>query len=185
MRRNNVVIYNIPEESEGHGVYDCSGFVQNFLKQHMKMDAADKFEIERAHRSPTGPPRDRKVRPITVKFLRYQDRVATLKQASKVLKNSPYRGNNIYVSDDVTETVRKDRKRLVRIKKLIKATQPGKRVFIPNVVPAVLLCEDDAGTLMRFKPGEFVPGIPAHHQPVDQGIDQGHSSAAENTVMME
>ena len=103
LRRNNVVMHNIPEEAEGRDNYDCSTFVRDFLQNHMKMEDAGSYEIERAHRSPTGPRRDGPTRPIHVKLLRYPARAAILKQAPRSLKNHPYHGNNIFISDDVTE----------------------------------------------------------------------------------
>ena len=103
LRRNNVVMHNIPEEAEGRDNYDCSSFGRDFLQNHMKMEDADSYEIERAHRSPTGPRRDGRTRPIHVKLLRYPARAAILKQAPRSLKNHPYHGNNIFISDDVTE----------------------------------------------------------------------------------
>lgn len=163
LRRNNIIFHNIPEESEGRDNYDCSTFVKDFLVNHMKMEDAGNYEIERAHRSPTGPRRDGRIRPIHVKLLRYPDRVAILKQASS-LKDNPYHGNNIFISDDVSVAVRKQRKQLVRVKKLLQQKHPGKRVFIPHVVPAVLLREDSNGELVRVRPGEFVD--------IDDGSDE-------------
>ena len=88
-------------------------FVRGFTMNHMDLGGdEDSWEIERAHRSPTGPPRENRVRPIHVKFLRYQDRVKILKAASSKLKDNPFtppnslRSSNVYISDDVTEIVR-------------------------------------------------------------------------------
>ena len=152
-------MHNVPEESEGRDNYNCSTFVIDFLRDHMKLEDADNVEIERAHRTPTGPRRAGRTRPIHVKLLRYPDRVSILKQAPRTLKNNPFHGNNIFISDDVTEAVRKQRQQLVRVKKLLQQKHPGKRVFIPHVVPAVLLREDTNGKLVRVRPGEFLPGL--------------------------
>jgi len=73
LRRNNIVMHNVPEGSEGENVYDCTDFVRQFLTDHMKTEDAENWEIERAHCSPTGPPRMGRVRPIHVKFLRYAE----------------------------------------------------------------------------------------------------------------
>ncbi len=68
--RNNIVMYHIPKGSEGR---DCMEFVTNFLSDHMKIRDAEHFEVQRAHRSPTGPTRNCYVRPIHANFLRYKD----------------------------------------------------------------------------------------------------------------
>ena len=161
LRRNNIVLHNIPEETEGKGTYDCSDFVRGFIMNHMDLGGdEDSWEIERAHRSPTGPPRENRVRPIHVKFLRYQDRVKVLKAAPSKLKDNPFtppnslRSSNVYISDDVTENVRRQRKKLVTLKKKIQEKWPGKKVFIPPVVPAMLLRETEDGKLIRMYPGD-------------------------------
>ncbi len=159
---NNVVIYNIPEGAEGSNVYDCSDFVKKFVVEHMRIEEASQWEIERAHRTPTGPPRLGRIRPIHVKFLRYKDRLTILKAAPKKLKGNPYHMENnprsytVFISDDVTEKVRKERKQLAVLKKKVQEKWPGKRVFIPYVVPPVLLREDDSGSLIRMKPGDVL-----------------------------
>ena len=86
-RRNNIVLHNVPEGAEE--AHDCSDFVKNFIINHMKVEHESKWEIERAHRSPTGPPSSNRVRPIHVKFLRHADRVEVLKAAPKKLKDNP------------------------------------------------------------------------------------------------
>lgn len=158
LRRNNIVMHNVPEGAEGIEKNDCSEFVCKFLSEHMKIEDAKHFEIERAHRSPTGPPRDGHIRPIHVKFLRYKDRANVLKMAPRTLKDNPFKGRNIFISDDVTETVRKQRKKLLEMKRQIQIRFPGKRVFIPPVVPAILLREGDNGKLLRMKPGDVLEG---------------------------
>jgi hypothetical protein len=126
----------------------------------MNIKEATDWEIERAHRSPTGPPQQGRVRPIHVKFLRYNDRATTLKKAPMALKDNPFktegnaRGNKVYITDDVTESVRKQRRKLMVLKRRIKADYPDRTVFIPPVVPAILLREDDSGKLVRMKPGD-------------------------------
>lgn len=166
MRRNNIILHNIPEEAEGKGVYDCASFVKDFIVNHMGLISdsteSERWEIERAHRTPTGPPRQNRTRPIHVKFLRYQDRVLVLKAASTKLKDKPFSptGSNmsklVYISDDVTESVRKQRKKLVAMKKKIKEQWPERKCFIPPTVPAVLLRENEEGKLVRVLPDDVV-----------------------------
>ena len=84
-----------------------------------------------------------------------------LKAAPKKLKNNliVVRGkqSNVYVSDDVTAKVRKERKILVALKKRVQVKYPGKKVFIPPTVPAVLLRENERGKLIRMYPGDTLP----------------------------
>ena len=84
-----------------------------------------------------------------------------LKAAPKKLKDNPIvvRGNqsNVYVSDDVTAKVRKERKILVVLKKRMQLKYPGKKVFIPPTVPAVLLRENERGKLIGIYPGDTLP----------------------------
>ena len=62
----------------------------------------------------------------------------------------------MFISDDVTEKVRKERKQLAVLKKKVQEKWMGKRVFIPYLVPPVLLREDDSGSLIRMKPGDVL-----------------------------
>ena len=47
-KRKNVVLWNVPEGSEGGK--SCSEFVTNFWKNHVKVTNADSFEIQRAYK---------------------------------------------------------------------------------------------------------------------------------------
>ena len=165
-RRNNIILHNVPEKAEGD---DCAGFVQDFIKTHMELETdsngTDGWEIDRAHRS--GPPQQRNNKPriIFVKFLRYQDRVKVLKAAPKKLKDRafiPKQGSKtpsrVYISDDVSERIRKQRQTLVVLKKKIKERWPERKVFIPPTVPAILLRENEGGQLVRMLPGDKFPG---------------------------
>jgi len=81
-KRNNLVFFNIPENSESG---DCVAFIQNFIAEHMGITSEEdqKLEIERAHRTPPGKPREGKPpRPIHVAFLRYTDKMSVLKNTS-------------------------------------------------------------------------------------------------------
>ncbi|XP_072043438.1 uncharacterized protein [Amphiura filiformis] len=156
LRRNNVIFHGIPEGAEGTNAKNCVNFIQSFMNNHMKIEDAETWEIERAHRSPSGSQHGR-TRPIFVKFLRYENRVEVLRQAPEKLKDNEFkfRGQSarIYVSDDVTYIVRQDRKKLTELKKAIKTKFPKRKVFIPPVVPAILLRENSAGGLVRVALG--------------------------------
>ena len=89
-------------------------------------------------------------RPIHVKLLRYTDREQILRSAPKSLKGKQYRGNSVFISDDVTARVRADRAKLkVEQNKLRK---DGKFALIPWSVPAYMLVKDGEGKLKRLYP---------------------------------
>jgi len=154
LRRSNVIFYGVPEGAEGDGYGSCERLIRSLIVDHMGLYDPNNWEIERAHRSPTGPPRaNGNIRPIVVKFLRYQNRVEVLRQAPRKLKDNDFQSAKIYVSDDVTSTVRQERKKLIELKKSIRAKFPTRKVFIPPTVPAVLLRENSAGKLVRVALG--------------------------------
>ena len=116
-RRNNIVIWNVPEGSEK------DTFMVEFVKRsllidlidHMKLEGAENIEIMRAHRTPTAIRRDAsKPRPIHVYLLKYTDRQYILANAAKCLKENQYDGSSLYISDDVTKDVREQRKEAER-----------------------------------------------------------------------
>ena len=110
-RRNNVVIWNVPEGSEDG--MRMTEFIKYLLNDHMKLEEAEEIEIMRAHRTPTTRNRDQlKSRPIHVYLLRYTDRQFILANAAKTLKDNPYKGSKLYISDDVTKEIREQRKLL-------------------------------------------------------------------------
>ena len=89
-KRNNLVIWNIPERAEEGK--SCEEFVKEFIGNHMNMPNAEAIEIERAHRTP--PSRSfgnsMKPRPIHVKFLRYGNRQMVLKNAKLHTEEKKY-----------------------------------------------------------------------------------------------
>ncbi len=141
-RRNNVVFWGIPEKSEKSA--DCCDFIKDFISNHMKVENSVDIEIERAHRSPMGTVArsvgHKQPRPIHVRFLRYSDRELVLRNAGKYLKDNLFKGSKVFISDDVSESVRKDRKKLIKLRN--KLRDDGKFALIPWTVPAVLLVKD-------------------------------------------
>ncbi|XP_072023244.1 uncharacterized protein [Amphiura filiformis] len=140
-RRNNLVFWGIPENSENSP--DCCGFMEDFIVNYMQVENGENIEIERAHRSPMGKMAAQQAirrgapRPMFVKLLRYPDREVLLKSASKYLKDKEYRGEKIFITDDVTQAVRAERKQLIGLRK--KLIKEGKYAFVPWTVPACLL----------------------------------------------
>lgn len=111
-KRNNVVIWGLKEETEKE--YDS---LELFLAHHLfenHMGIKD-IEVMRAHRTNI---KERAAtakatpRPIHVYLLRYTDKGKILKAASSTLKGKEFHDCQIFISDDVTKSVRKDRAKL-------------------------------------------------------------------------
>ena len=146
-RRNNVVFWGFPESVEEPA--DCKKLISEFLETQMDLK---NIEMDRAHRSPMGkfnPNTGRRgPRPIHVKFLRYSDREEVLRTAPKALKDKRFKGQKIFVSDDVSESVRKDRKKLITLRN--KLRNEGKFASLLWAVPACLLTKNADGTFKRI-----------------------------------
>lgn len=135
-RRNNLVFYGVPE-----GPRSCEYIIKNeILANLMELDVTD-VEIERAHRTPGGPEPsdpDKQPRPIHVRFQRFSDREGVLHSAKK-LKGKSLGGNSIYISDDVSSSVRNSRKCLRRQLDKIRQRNDVKYAYIPWTVPAAII----------------------------------------------
>ena len=104
------------------------------LQRHMKLET--KIEVMRAHRSSfrRNPPENEtpKPRPIHVYLLRYTDKVNLLKVAASKLKDNKYKESMIFISDDVSKSVRDDRLKLKKnYLQEIKARPEVQFAFIP------------------------------------------------------
>ena len=138
-RRNNIVLHNVPEKSEGETA-DCSDFVCQFVAESLGISH---LEIERAHRTPMGRPGNTrnhgqgdKPRPIHVRFLKFRDREAVLRAASSKGKALKINDKRIYVSDDVHPSTRKEHK--ILIKKVYELRDAGHFAFVPWSIPRVI-----------------------------------------------
>ena len=118
------------------------------------MENSEDVLIERAHRSPMGKvarmKADRRGTPrlIHVKFLRYGDRDVVLRSAPRCLKDNLYEGSRVFVTDDVSEKVRSERKKLIPIRNTMR--KDGKFALVPWTVPASLLTKLPDGTLKSY-----------------------------------
>ena len=153
-RRNNFIIYNIPEDAEGET--PCEDFMADLLENHMKIKtrpgAKYPIIIERAHRL-GDKKRAQKPRPMIAKVLNWRDRQYIMKTAPAILKESKYRNNSLFVGDDVSANVRKQRKRLAEHMK--KLRDDNQFACIPFAVPPVLLTKDKDGKLVRVFPKDL------------------------------
>ena len=154
--RNNVMIWGIPEGSEVS--MNMKEFVLDFFLNFMKIEhdaSKHDIEIERAYRSPAGKcinnsrtdskPRPR---PIHVKLLRYRDREKILRAAPKCLKDKVYQDSKIFITDDVSKKVRRDRQALMSERN--KLRKEGDFAVVPWSVPACLLVRAQNGKSQRL-----------------------------------
>ena len=115
------------------------------------------IEVMRAHRTNVNQratdANNSTVRPIHIYLLRYSDKVQILKAAASALKDNPFLDSQIFISDDVSKNVRKDRAKLRKdYLKGIKERSDVEFAFIPWSVPAQILFKDrNFSKLKSFK----------------------------------
>ena len=151
-KRNNIVIWGLREDAEKE--YESLEFflAHNFFENHMGIED---IEVMRAHRTNV---KERaaaaaKPRPIHVYLLRYTDKLKILKAAAKALKDKVFFESQIYISDDVSKSVRNDRAKLRKdYLKEIQEKEDVEFAFIPWSVPAQILYKKVSTTkLSSFK----------------------------------
>ena len=172
-RRNNLVLYNMPEGVEDTGYIledgatdnqqDCTNasttpasyaaaaagtkappnvpihrFVETFILRHFGLHV----EVEAAHRTntrkaPTGDDTAR-ARPRLIHFrcVRRYDREAILRAAPVKLKMKTFKGNSIFISDDIDPATRAQHQQLVPILREMRLKKHF--AFIPWSVPRVI-----------------------------------------------
>ena len=112
-KRNNVVFWNIPEGTEDEST--CEELIRDILVNHMNLERD--IDIMRAHRTTIKNRQSRRngeqlSRPIHAALLRYPDKQFILRNVATKLKDNPYEGAKIFISDDVSKGVREERKKL-------------------------------------------------------------------------
>ena len=112
-KRDNIVIWNIPEGAEKDS--SCLELVNKIFYEHMSLQEG--IEVMRAHR--TNIKRRENAtrgaslpRPIHVYLLRYTDKEYVLRNAASKLRDNPFQEGNLYISDDVSKSVREERQKL-------------------------------------------------------------------------
>ena len=115
------------------------------------------IEVMRAHRTNVNQratdANNSTVRPIHIYLLRYSDKLQILKAAASALKDNPFLDSQIFISDDVSKNVHKDRAKLRKdYLKGIKERSDVEFAFIPWSVPAQILFKDrNFSKLKSFK----------------------------------
>lgn len=155
-QRNNIVIWGLKDGAKAtHNSLEDFLRVE-FFEKHMQLE---NIEVMRAHRTnvnqrATGA-NTSTVRPIHIYLLRYSDKVQILKVAASVhvLKDNPFLDSQIFITDDVSKNVRKDRAKLRKdYLKGIKERSDVEFAFIPWSVPAQILFKDrNCSKLKSFK----------------------------------
>ena len=149
-RRNNIILYNIPENSEERPS-DCASFVQSFIHDFMKVTSSEgsPIEVERAHRGRGR--NDGKPPPIFARILNWKERQGILREAPRILKEKRYNDlHKIGITDDVSQKERQKRKELMPQRE--KLRKEGKYAIIPFKVPAVLIYKDEYGHFKTIHP---------------------------------
>ena len=145
-RRNNIVLFNIPEGMEGS---DCAAFVKGLLAEAITdpavLRSAD--EIQRAHRtgkksSATTPSRGQKARPrpIHVGYSSYIAKEKSKKSLRELFKSKKFGPNDtsFFVSDDYSRKVQQLRKE--KVPELKRLRKEGKRAYL--AYPAEIRIQD-------------------------------------------
>ena len=143
-KRNNVVIWGLNEGDEK----DCN-FVEEFLKEELfsKHMGLGNIEVMRTHRTKinqaSASANAPQPRPIHVYLLRYPDKGRILKAATNTLKDNPSCDSQIFISVDVSKSVRSERAKLRKHHlKQFKEREGVQFVFIPLSFPAQILYKE-------------------------------------------
>ena len=129
-RRNNIVLYNVPEKLEGG---DCAGFVQSPLQEARPgTEAAQKpAGIQRAHRTGLESSGNKtRPRPIHVGFSTYLEKEKCRRVLLDLFKRKKFGKEEVrlFVSDDFSQKVRKMRKE--KIPELMRLRKEGKIAYL-------------------------------------------------------
>ena len=141
-RRNNIVLFNVPEKSEGA---DCAKFVHNLLNEAGCPDVRD--AVQRAHRSGRlSREQNPRPRPIHVGFSTYLAKEEARKSLIEFFKNKKKTDNQtrLFVSDDFSRRVQALRKE--KLPQLINLKKEGKIAFM--VYPATIRIRDKLPELL-------------------------------------
>ena len=114
-RRNNAIFFGIPEGSE-QNPSNCRDFISNTLMKFIDPEGnLPDIDIQRAHRTPTGPPRtdQSKPRPIHVLFGQFQHKELTRNAAINTFKAKKFKNSKLFVADDLSKRVQDKRKKML------------------------------------------------------------------------
>ena len=130
-KRNNVVIWGVEEGSEREFNSLFQGHMK--LEREVEVIRAHKINIKRNDRTIASP----KPRLVHLYLLRDTDKMYIMKSAVNKLKDNKYKNSPIFISNDLSKTVREERAKLRKANlPKIKAKANVLFAFIPCSVPA-------------------------------------------------
>ena len=141
-RRNNLIIFNLPEGTEGH---DCAKFVTSILQT--KCNIRD-ITIQRAHRtgkiSNSRSVAQSKPRPIHVGFSHFVEKEQCRKALLELFKEKKFNDSRLFVSNDYSLKVQRLRKE--KLPELRRLQAEGKEAFM--VYPAQIKIRNGHGQVV-------------------------------------
>jgi len=156
-KRNNIVLWGLKESVEAAHNFFESFLKVEFFEKHMQLQ---NIEVMRAHRTNVSqrataenPSPARPIHICLLRYSRYSDKVQILKVAASALKDNLFLDSQIFISDDVSKNVRKERAELRKSHlKGIRERDDVEFVFTPWSVPAqILFKEKNCSKLKSFK----------------------------------
>ena len=131
-RRNNIVIFNLPEGIEGA---NCLAYFQSMLRENCNTDAA----IQRAHRS--GKPGGDKPRPVHIGFAFFPEKEMCRKALSELFRQKKFGSAKLFVSNDFSRKVQQLRKE--QMPEVRRLRDQGINAFL--TYPATIKIRDPSG----------------------------------------
>uniref|UniRef100_A0ABM0GZL4 Uncharacterized protein LOC100370439 n=1 Tax=Saccoglossus kowalevskii TaxID=10224 RepID=A0ABM0GZL4_SACKO len=135
LRCNNVMFFNIAEESEGR---QCTAFIERFIANHMGINI--KYDVEYAHRVPKYAPvvmNYERPRPVLARLMSNGDKKTILYQAARRLKNNPYKGRHVFVNADYPTDIRMQRNKMMHVVQKMRDDNARCRAFL--AFPAITI----------------------------------------------
>lgn len=151
LRRNNIRIYGIPEDTEGSNLQD---FIESFIKTELQLQDTDLY-IQRCHRAfGPKPPQNASPRSVVVYFLENRTKELVLRSAWKK-KEIRHDQQRVYFDQDYPAEIQKKRRCYAPIRKLLK--EKGLRFQTPP--PAKLRVFFDSGTVIYNSASEAMEDL--------------------------
>lgn len=157
-RRNNIVIYNLPEGDKEEN--STMQVVKQFL-QIAKVDVDIERCTSRVHRTPTYRSNrhdaQQRPRPVHVGFNLYRDKERVKRELIRFVSSKDERKRKIFISDDLSKRVLERRKAQMSSFKALK--EKGLKPFF--LFPAILKAKDSSGRIVS--PSE-APAVAEHQK---------------------
>ena len=119
-RRQNLIFFNLPEESGFENALQCEQRVQGVLQKIVKKTLGGRvIPLDRVHRIGTKDPQNKKIRPMIARFTFYKDKDIVLRE-SRTADQQTFNGKTLIVSEDYGKTTLNIRRDLVNHMKAAK-----------------------------------------------------------------